>query len=102
MRASTLFALVIAVLIGLGVAVAARMSGYFNAQKKDPEPALKKQEIPVLIAAKNLFAGDLIDSGYVRVRNLRPEEFDYYKEHKDDYLPALPSACIAAHRRPKH
>ena len=73
MRASTLFALTIAVLIGLGVAIAARMSGYFNTTKTVETPA-KKQEVQVLVAARNLFAGDLIDSGTVRVRALRPEE----------------------------
>ncbi len=91
MRASTLFALTIAVLLGLGVAVAARMSGLFS---KPPEPTTaKKQEIQILVAAKNLFAGDTIDPAAVRVRTLRPEEIEHYQQYRDDYLP--PSANAA-------
>ncbi len=45
MRASTLFALTAAVLIGLGVAVAAKLGGYFN--KQAPEVAKKAPDINV-------------------------------------------------------
>lgn len=93
MRASTLFALVIAILIGLGVAIAARMSGYFTTQKA-PEPiVVKKQEVLVLAAAKNIFAGDLIDSSSVRVRALKADEVEYYQKNKDGYLPPIPTAA---------
>src|SRR5262245_33772912 len=92
MRASTLFALTFAVLLGLGVAVAARMSGVFN---RAPEAAApKKQEVQVLVAAKNLFAGDTIDAGGVRIRVLKAEEVDHYQAHKDDYLPAVATAAV--------
>src|SRR5436190_18865095 len=93
MRASTLFALTVAVLVGLGVAIAARMSGYFNPPQKPPEPVAKKQEVMVLTAGRNMFAGDLIDASTVRVRAMRPEELEHYKQYKDAYLPPIPSAA---------
>ena len=91
MRASTFFALTIAVLIGLGVAVAARVSGFFT-PTKTVEPVPKKQEILVLAAGRNLFADDLIDSNSVRVRALKPEEMEAYQNSKDNFLPPLPAA----------
>jgi Flp pilus assembly protein CpaB len=91
MRASTLFALTAAVLLGLGSAVAVKYAGLFN---RPPEPTPPpKVEIPVLVAARNLFAGDLIDASYVTVRNLRADELKDYEKNKDQYLPSLPAAA---------
>jgi Flp pilus assembly protein CpaB len=90
MRASTLFALTVAVLVGLGVAVAARLSGYFSTpEKKQQDPVIKKPEILVLVAGRNLFANDLIDSANVRVRPLRADELEYYQQNKDNFLPPV-------------
>ena len=87
MRASTLFALTVAVLIGLGVAVAARMSGYFNPAPKDaPVTQVKKPEILILVASRNLFAGDLINSADVRVRPLKAEEAEHEARRGDREL----------------
>jgi Flp pilus assembly protein CpaB len=93
MRASTLFALTVAVLVGLGVAVAARMSGYFSPpQKAAPEPVAKKPEILVLVASRNLFAGDLVNSSDVRVRPLKTEEAEHYQQYKEQYVPPVLAA----------
>lgn len=88
MRASTLFALTIAILIGLGVAVAARVSGFFQAPVAVAQP-----EIKVLVAAKNLFKGDVIDSTGIQVRTLRPEEIAVYQKNKASYLPPVATAA---------
>jgi Flp pilus assembly protein CpaB len=91
MRASTLFALTVAVLIGLGVAVAAKMAGFFNGTPV--ETPAKKQEIQVLAAARNLFAGDMIDASGVHLRALKPEELANYQKNRDQYLPASVAAA---------
>jgi Flp pilus assembly protein CpaB len=91
-KASTFFALTVAVLIGLGVAVAAKTFGLFSPPPRPPEPPVaKKTEVQVLAAASNLFKGDMLDPGTsVKPRALRPEEVAHYNEHKDDYLPPNP------------
>jgi Flp pilus assembly protein CpaB len=91
MRASTIFALTVAILLGLGVAVVAKLTGYFTRQ--DPV-AEKKAEVQILVASRNLFAGDLIDTNGVRVRSLTAGEFEHYQKYKDQYLPAVVSAAF--------
>jgi Flp pilus assembly protein CpaB len=95
MRASTLFALAAALIVGLGVASFAKFTGFFNQTPAPaPPPAAKKQEIQVLVAARNLFAGDMIDSNGVKVRQLRAEELDGYQKTKDQYLPPVVQAAV--------
>jgi Flp pilus assembly protein CpaB len=93
MRASTLFVLTLCVLVGLGVAIAAKMAGYFN---PPPAPVVevpkKAKEVMVLAANRNLFGGDLIDVTMVYVRPLRAEEADHYQAHKDDYPAPTPAS----------
>ncbi len=89
MRASTLFALTIAILIGLGVAIWAKVSGLFNPAAEAPQ----KQEIKILAAAQNIFAGDTITPSWVQVRSLKAEEYEHYQKHKDQYLPPLKNAA---------
>ena len=91
MRASTLFALTVAVLIGLGAAVAAKLGGFFN--PPPVETPVKRQDIMVLAAARNLFAGDMIDSAGVRVRALKAEELPHYQKNREQYLPPLVAAA---------
>ena len=91
MRASTLFTLTIAILIGLGVAIWAKVSGVFNSPA---QVVAEKQDIKILVAAKNIFAGDTIDGTWVTVRSLKPEEVDHYKKHKEDYLPPVINAAV--------
>lgn len=93
MRASTLFALTLAVLAGLGVAIVAKMTGVFNPPQAAAEaPKPKPREVQVLAANRNIFAGDLVDPTFVKTRTLRPEELDHYDKNKDAYLPASPAA----------
>jgi Flp pilus assembly protein CpaB len=67
------------------------MSGVFN---RAPEPVAKKPDVQVLVAAKNLFAGDTIEPSGVRVRPLKAEEMEHYLRHKDDYLPPVQAAAF--------
>lgn len=87
MRASTVFALTLAVLIGLGAVVGARWAGYLG----KTEPA--KKEIQVLVAARNLFPGDMIETTWVKARALRPEEIAHYEANKQSYLPPVQQAA---------
>jgi Flp pilus assembly protein CpaB len=91
MRASTLFALTIAVLIALGVAVAARYSGFFDSQP----PVTKKPEVyQVLVASQNLFKGITLSANDVKVVEIRDQkEIDDYKANRDKYMPAVPAAA---------
>lgn len=93
MRASTLFALTAAIVLGLAVATAAKYTGFFNGPPP-PAPPAKKPDTQILAAAKNLFAGQMIDQTGVRVRPLRPEEAEDYEKNKDQYLPAVPAAAV--------
>ncbi|MFO0879668.1 MAG: Flp pilus assembly protein CpaB [Gemmataceae bacterium] len=87
MRASTVFALTLALLIGLGALVGARYMGYLGKQ----EPPRK--EIQVLVAARNLFANDVIETTWVKARALRAEEIAHYEANKQQYLPPVPGAA---------
>ena len=87
MRASTMFAMTLALLAGVGAVVATRSAGWFT----KPEPP-KEKEIQVLAAARNLFPGDLIDASYVKTRPLRADEREDYEKNKANFLPAVPTA----------
>jgi Flp pilus assembly protein CpaB len=90
MRASTLFAVTIAILLGLAAAVAVKVTGYLNAPPA-VAPA-RMPEINVLVASRNIFKGDLIDAPWVRVRPLRADELKEYELNKDKFLPPVPGA----------
>jgi Flp pilus assembly protein CpaB len=89
MRASTLFALTAAVLIGLGVAVTAKMGGFFN----KPVEQVKRSDVQVLVAARNIFSGDMINATDIKLRNLKPTEQDSFNKHPEQYLPNVPAAA---------
>jgi Flp pilus assembly protein CpaB len=93
MKASTLFIITAAILLGLACAVGAKMLGFFT-QPPPPvaTPPPAPPEVNVLVANRTLFAGDLIDPSWVRVRKLTPEEIPSWEKNKDEYLPALPQA----------
>jgi len=88
MRASTLFALIVAVLLGLGVAVGAKASGLLSRSepKKEAPPPM------VLAAAVNVFEGACLQASDVRLRPMRPEEAEAFK--KGELLPALTQAAV--------
>jgi Flp pilus assembly protein CpaB len=90
-RASTLFAVTVAVVLGLGAAVTAKALGLFN--RPPPAPPPKQEEIQVLVPAHNLFEGFTIQATDVKTRPLRADELAHYREHKDEYLPPVPAAA---------
>lgn len=87
MRASSLFALTLALLVGLGALVGARMSGLLG--KVEPP----RKEVQVLVAGRNLFPGDVIEAAWVKPRALKPEEMTHFESNKQKYLPAVPQAA---------
>ncbi|MCS6850440.1 MAG: Flp pilus assembly protein CpaB [Gemmataceae bacterium] len=92
MRASTLFAITIAVLLGLGLAIAAKVSGVFD---RPPPAEAKKPDAPaVLVPTRNLFAGDVIRPGDVQVRQLREDELAEYRRDPKQYLPPVREAAF--------
>jgi Flp pilus assembly protein CpaB len=88
MRASTMFALIVAVLLGLGAAVAAKASGVFNRQeaKKEAPPIL------VLTAANNIFEGSMIQQADVRTRPATLQEIEQLK--RGELLPPMIQAAV--------
>lgn len=88
MRASTMFALIVAVLVGLGAAVAAKASGIFNRAeaKKEPPPVM------VLAAAGNIFEGNMIQPADVRVRPATMQEVEQLR--RGELLPPMVQAAV--------
>src|SRR5262249_19335182 len=86
MKASTLFAMTIAVLLALGVAVGAKQLGLFDRGVK----LESKSEPPkILVAKSNLFEGITITPAMVEVRPVRTEqELAHYRSNADKSLPA--------------
>lgn len=100
MKASTLFALTLALLLGLGAAATARYAGLFD--KKQPPPPEAPEPAPkVLVANSTLFEDITITSAMVTVQTLSsPEDIKKYKQNPDRYMPA---STTAAHlRTPLH
>jgi Flp pilus assembly protein CpaB len=91
MRASTIFIWTFAILLGFAAVVVARLSGVFT-PKVEPVAA-KKPDRQILVAAKNLFAGDLINNSDVRVRVVKPEELAELDKNGSKYLPAVQQAA---------
>jgi Flp pilus assembly protein CpaB len=87
MRASTMFALIVAVLVGLGAAVAAKATGLFNRAepKKEPPPLM------VLAAANNIFEGNMLQQTDVRLRPASPQEVEQLR--RGELLPPLAQAA---------
>lgn len=91
MRASTIFIWTFAILLGFAAVVVARLSGVFT-PKVEPVVA-KKPERQILVAAKNLFAGDLINNADVKLRPIKPEEQAEFDKNSSKYLPAVQQAA---------
>jgi Flp pilus assembly protein CpaB len=99
-RASTLFAIAVALLVGLGATVAVKLSGFLSSppplQSSEPAP---KVEVPppapmVVVASHNHFASYTLSPNDVFVRALRPEEMANYEKNKTKYLPGLIQAAV--------
>jgi len=93
MKASTLFVISIALLIGLGAAAGARYIGLF--EKKAPliDPAIKAEQILVLVAVSDLPPNVAITANDVRVRELYPNERTLYEQNRGSFFPAFVSAA---------
>ncbi|HEV3205061.1 MAG TPA: Flp pilus assembly protein CpaB, partial [Gemmataceae bacterium] len=98
MRASTFFALFIAILLGLAALAAARYFGWLQTTtttvvQRDVPP---KPEYPkVLVAKKNLYEGIAMTSADVQVRELTKAEYENeYKNNPDRYLPPTVEAAV--------
>lgn len=93
MRASTLFALSAAILLGLGAVVFAKYSGWFD---KTPVAETKKGPYKILVARGNLFEGTAVTADDVIVRNVREDELPEYMKNQSKLLPPV---ALAAHLR---
>lgn len=93
MRASFFLVLAVALLVGLGVAVAAKAFGLLSpvqiveAAPPAPAPVVAPPPPPsVLVSARNIYEGDTIRPGDVKVRPARPEEIADLEKHKSEYV----------------
>src|SRR5262245_49995585 len=94
MKATTLFTLTIALVLGLGAAATAKYFGFFEpkaaaAVEKPPE----KPPVLVLVAGTNLFKGHALTAADVKVRPARGEEIADYNLAPKDYLPPVVNAA---------
>lgn len=94
MKASSLFAVTIAALLGLGAVAGAKYAGLFDRPEPKPEP--KAPPVKVLVSSMALFEGITVTQAMVRLRDLYPEEQAHYQKNKSSYMPAL---LAAAHMR---
>jgi Flp pilus assembly protein CpaB len=92
MKASTLFAVIIAILLGLGVVAAARYTGLFA--RATPPPPKQEEPHKVLVAARNLFEGMVVKPDDVKVRTLEPDEVAEYQRTKEKHLPPIPEVAV--------
>jgi len=93
MKASTLFILSIALLVGLGAAAAARYVGLFD-KRNGGEVVIREDTINVLVAAADLHKGIAITSENVRIRELRSDERSYFDQNRANILPPVVSAAF--------
>jgi len=91
MKASTLFIITIAILLGVTAVVGAKYVGLFEPKVVEPE---KAQAMPqVVVARQNLFEGVTLMTSQVRLRPLRAHELAHYEKNRDKYLPPLVEAA---------
>jgi Flp pilus assembly protein CpaB len=95
MRASTFFALFIAVLLGFAALAAARYFHLFQTTPTQQKEVAAKKELPkVLVAKKNLYEGIAMSANDVQVRELRADELADYEKNPADYLPPTTEAAV--------
>ncbi|HKB04298.1 MAG TPA: hypothetical protein VKD90_18890 [Gemmataceae bacterium] len=93
MRATTLFALTIALVLGLGAAATAKYFGLLEKKAEAAPVAEKPPPVMILVAGTNLFKGHSLAATDVKVREARPEEVADYQLNRKDYLPAVVAAA---------
>ena len=97
MRASTVFAIALSLLIALAAAAGAKYAGLFD--KKAPPPAGgKPAPVKVLVATVNLYEDVTVLANQVMVRDIRPEEQKALEEKfgKDEWKSKLMPAMVTA------
>lgn len=94
MKASSMFAVIVAGLLGLSAVAGAKYAGIFDRQ--EPKAEAKPTPVKVLVAAQNIFEGITVTSSLVKVRDMTSDEKAHYDKNKDKYLPAI---AAAAHMR---
>src|SRR5688572_16512509 len=95
MRASTFFALAVAVLLGLAALATARFFGLLRPTLvTTPVAEAKVEPTRILVARKNLYEGYAMAPADVEVRALYPEELADYKANPAKYLPPTTEAAV--------
>jgi Flp pilus assembly protein CpaB len=94
MRASTVFALALALLIGLAAAAGAKYAGLFD-KKAGPPAAEKPAPVKVLVAGMTLYEDYAVTGDQVIVREFAEEDLRtaYGPNWREKLLPAMPSAA---------
>ena len=90
MRASTLFGMTIAILIGMAVVFGVKSAGLFD--RKLPEKV--NNDLPkILVSFDNLFEGLVTTTNSVMIRTVDPSELDHYIKNRHKYMPAMIQAA---------
>jgi Flp pilus assembly protein CpaB len=90
MRASTIFALIAAVLLGLGAAVAIKYTGWLD---RKPEVTRAAQPVLLLVAANNLYEGTFLQATDVKVRAAKTDA-ERQAAQSGQLLPAVVQAAV--------
>jgi Flp pilus assembly protein CpaB len=100
MRASTVFAIALSLLIALAAAAGAKYAGLFD-RKAPPPPGEKPPPLKVLVATVNLYEDVTVMSDQVRVRDIQPEEERYLRDKYGESWQSklMPALVTAAHLR---
>lgn len=94
MRASTILAAIIAIVVGLLIVVLVRWlkPEWFGLRPAELQAQAQPTGEQVLVAARNIYAGKCITEEDVRVRLARPKELEQYKGQR--LLPAYVPAAV--------
>jgi Flp pilus assembly protein CpaB len=98
MRASTLFAITLSVLLGLGAVAGARYAGLFD-KKEPPPPVVEKDPtIRVLVPLHTLTEGYAVDSTSVTIRELKlsGEDAKQFRADQNKYMSKYLTGSVAA------
>ncbi len=94
MRPTTILAAIIAVVVGLLAVVLVRWAKpeWFGIQSGQAQAQQEQTRPPILVAARNIYAGKCITEEDVRVRQERPNERELYAKQR--LLPAYVPAAV--------
>lgn len=90
MRASTLFGLTIAILIGMAVVFGVKSAGFFDRKAPPPAPPDRPR---ILVAAKNMYEGNHAVESDVTIRAVEDHEMDQYIKNRHKYMPTVTQAA---------